>query len=285
MNATSVIADVERRTTRILRSPAARVIGTVVGLVAFAMVVRQFARADVGMGSLVGGAGALGLVLAVLGFAAFHALAVATLHALGAAEPRYVWGISQLVKYLPVPGAAVVGMAGAAVRSGADGRGAMRLVVVASVVRVGGALVVGAAALPFWLGRAAWVEAVLVVGVVAGGWLLGHRVGGARATVYAVAGWVAAGVAVAAVVGTGEGVAVGSAYALAWVVGQLALPVPAGIGVREFAIVALLTPVLGAASATVVAISSRLVHTASDIVVASSAGLARRRPEQTVEQG
>lgn len=265
----------EARATKALRSPAARIVGTVVGVVAFLLLLRQFVRTDVSLIGVAGDAGVPGLIVTVVGFTVFHVMAVATLRALGAAHAGYVWGTSQLVKYLPVPGAAVVGMAGAAVRSGADGRGALRLVVVASVVRVGAAMTVGALAVFVWLDVAVWLEALLAAAVAGAGWILGVRFGGVAATTMAAVGWLAAGAAIAAGTATGEHLAVGAAYALAWVAGQLALPVPAGLGVREFVLVGLLTPVLGSAGATVVAVVGRLIHTASDVVVAGVAGLAR----------
>jgi uncharacterized membrane protein YbhN (UPF0104 family) len=68
------------------------------------------------------------------------------------------------------------------------------------------------------------------------------------------------------------------AYALAWSVGFLIIFFPGGIGPREAALVAVLSPVMPAASALVVALASRVVLTLGDLLWAG-AGLAigRRR--------
>jgi uncharacterized membrane protein YbhN (UPF0104 family) len=56
------------------------------------------------------------------------------------------------------------------------------------------------------------------------------------------------------------------AYALAWAVGFLIVFFPGGIGPRELALVAVLAPVMPSASALVVALASRVVMTAGDLV-------------------
>jgi uncharacterized membrane protein YbhN (UPF0104 family) len=68
-------------------------------------------------------------------------------------------------------------------------------------------------------------------------------------------------------------------YALAWTVGFAAAAVlvvaaPAGLGVREVVLIALLTPVTSAAAATAIALLSRLTQTAGDALWAL-AGVAR----------
>jgi uncharacterized membrane protein YbhN (UPF0104 family) len=59
------------------------------------------------------------------------------------------------------------------------------------------------------------------------------------------------------------------AYALAWAVGFLIIFVPGGIGPRELALIAVLAPVIPSASALVVALASRVVMTAGDLVWAA----------------
>ncbi|MEN3360402.1 MAG: glycosyltransferase 2 family protein [Mycobacteriales bacterium] len=71
-------------------------------------------------------------------------------------------------------------------------------------------------------------------------------------------------------------------YALAWTVGFAAAAVlvvaaPAGLGVREVVLVALLTPVTSAAAATAVALVSRLVQTAGDLLWALAGAAVSRR--------
>jgi glycosyltransferase 2 family protein len=58
-------------------------------------------------------------------------------------------------------------------------------------------------------------------------------------------------------------------FAMAWVVGLLVLPAPAGIGAREVVFVLALSPLLGVTEATSVAIVLRVVHTAGDLVLAA----------------
>ena len=71
------------------------------------------------------------------------------------------------------------------------------------------------------------------------------------------------------------------AYALAWAVGFLIIFVPGGIGARELALIAVLSPVMSSASALVVALVSRVVMTVGDLFWAG-VGLAigrARHPE------
>jgi glycosyltransferase 2 family protein len=55
-------------------------------------------------------------------------------------------------------------------------------------------------------------------------------------------------------------------YALAWAVGFVIIFVPGGIGARELALIAVLAPVMPSASALVVALASRVVMTAGDLL-------------------
>ena len=65
-------------------------------------------------------------------------------------------------------------------------------------------------------------------------------------------------------------------YALAWTIGFLAFVAPAGAGVREAVLVAMLLPVLDRGEALVVALVSRLIFTLSDVAVALLSMLAVR---------
>ena len=75
-------------------------------------------------------------------------------------------------------------------------------------------------------------------------------------------------------------------YAFAWCVGFLVIFASAGIGIRELLLVATLSPILGTGAATAVALVSRVVTTASDLLVAGAAAfrrpLASRRPAETI---
>ena len=69
------------------------------------------------------------------------------------------------------------------------------------------------------------------------------------------------------------------AFVLATVAGLLALPVPAGAGVREAVLVAALSPVLPLERALLLALVSRVVLTVADLVLAAGAAVsARGRP-------
>ena len=71
-------------------------------------------------------------------------------------------------------------------------------------------------------------------------------------------------------------------FTLAAVAGLLAVPVPAGVGVREAVLVATLSPVLPLARAVVLAVASRLVLTVADLVVAGAAAAVARHRVQLV---
>jgi glycosyltransferase 2 family protein len=69
----------------------------------------------------------------------------------------------------------------------------------------------------------------------------------------------------------------GGAFAVAWIVGLVAVYAPGGIGVREALLVAILHPRIGTADAVLVAAASRVVFTAADLIAAGlSVGLLRR---------
>ena len=68
------------------------------------------------------------------------------------------------------------------------------------------------------------------------------------------------------------------AFALASSAGVLALPVPAGAGVREAVLVVAMSPVLPVGQSLVLALVSRVVLTAGDLLVAGVASQASRTP-------
>jgi hypothetical protein len=67
-------------------------------------------------------------------------------------------------------------------------------------------------------------------------------------------------------------------YALAWSVGFLIIFFPGGIGPREWALIAVLAPVMSSASALVVALASRVVMSVGDLAWAG-VGLAIGRAQ------
>ncbi len=105
------------------------------------------------------------------------------------------------------------------------------------------------------------------------------RGGMARALVWTTLGWLCYGASAWFLISVFAGKGGGSyalslgAYALAWAVGFLIIFFPGGIGPREVALIAVLAPVMPSASALVVALASRVVMTAGDLVWAG-AGLA-----------
>ncbi len=75
------------------------------------------------------------------------------------------------------------------------------------------------------------------------------------------------------------------AYALAAGAGLVAIPLPAGAGLREAILVLLLAPQIGTASATLVALLARLVATVADVVVAGIVAFATRSPHRAGSTG
>jgi glycosyltransferase 2 family protein len=67
-------------------------------------------------------------------------------------------------------------------------------------------------------------------------------------------------------------------FAFAWSVGFVVVFAPAGAGVRDVLLVAILSPVLGAGSATAVALMSRGLMTAGDLLTAAVAAASSRPP-------
>jgi uncharacterized membrane protein YbhN (UPF0104 family) len=69
-------------------------------------------------------------------------------------------------------------------------------------------------------------------------------------------------------------------YALAWAVGFLLIPFPGGIGPRELALIAVLSPVMPPGPALVVALASRVVMTVGDLLWAGVAVTVGRKGRQ-----
>ncbi|WP_327087401.1 flippase-like domain-containing protein [Nonomuraea sp. NBC_01738] len=67
------------------------------------------------------------------------------------------------------------------------------------------------------------------------------------------------------------------AYAFAWATGLLTFVVPAGVGVREGALVLVLGPILGTGAAIAVAVLSRVAFTLADVIAAGIAWLLGRQ--------
>ncbi|MEV4804832.1 lysylphosphatidylglycerol synthase domain-containing protein [Nonomuraea sp. NPDC049421] len=103
------------------------------------------------------------------------------------------------------------------------------------------------------------------------------RRGMLTALAWALAGWVSYGVHLYFVVPQGGLVFAIGAFALSWCLGIMTFVIPAGAGVRELAMVAVLAPQLDRGSAIAVALASRIVIIAGDLICAGTAGIAARR--------
>jgi glycosyltransferase 2 family protein len=105
----------------------------------------------------------------------------------------------------------------------------------------------------------------------------------AHATAWAFAAWIFSGLQIwiltarlGAPLGRSALLALGG-YAFAWCAGFLVVFASAGIGVREVLLVATLSPMIGTGPATAVALVSRVVTTAGDLIVAGAAAFRRPR--------
>jgi uncharacterized membrane protein YbhN (UPF0104 family) len=94
---------------------------------------------------------------------------------------------------------------------------------------------------------------------------------------WAVAGWTAYGVHLYFVAPQGGLLFAVGAFALSWCLGIMTFVVPAGAGVREVAMVAVLAPQMDRGAAIAVALTSRIVIVVGDLICAGLAGIAARR--------
>jgi uncharacterized membrane protein YbhN (UPF0104 family) len=218
-----------------------------------------------------------------------------------------VYFISALGKYLP----GAVWAVAAQVELGRDHhvprQRSASASVVAMLITLAAGLLTASVALPLSSAHAVhtyWWALILLVPALAGlyppltGYLLDRALrltrraplerrmsaaGMSRAVGWSLLGWAFFGVhAWLLVVGvTGRGVDVlpvaAGAYALAWAVGFIAIPIPGGVGLREAVFVVALAPVMARPSAIVVAVMSRLVLTVADLAWAAAAGALGRR--------
>lgn len=276
---TTLLGRLEALADTLLRSRVARYGGLLVGLGALAFLAQALLDAGDEAVEWLLGVSAGQLLLALAGFGVLHLAMVLTLRPVFGGPALRIWGAAQLVKYLPVPGSAVLGMVGSTVRGGGSTRHGVAVTLRHSLLQVGGAMIVGTLAVAplgeAFLGLPAPLLGVL--GVAAGigvGWL-GVRQQPLPVAAACLAGmtaaWQVLALALAHGVARGEGapLVVGASFAAAWVVGQAALPVPAGLGVREAALVVLLGPVLGEVGALSFALGTRLIHVASDALLSA----------------
>ncbi|GAA2214377.1 lysylphosphatidylglycerol synthase transmembrane domain-containing protein [Nonomuraea monospora] len=99
------------------------------------------------------------------------------------------------------------------------------------------------------------------------------------AVAWTVLGWLVYGLHIWLIAGRPDLYVVATgAYAFAWATGILTVVVPAGVGIREGALVLVLGPIIGTPAALAVAIVSRLSFTLADAVAAGISFVAGRRP-------
>jgi uncharacterized membrane protein YbhN (UPF0104 family) len=72
-------------------------------------------------------------------------------------------------------------------------------------------------------------------------------------------------------------------FALAWAIGPLLVIAPAGLGLREVTMVAVLSPAVGSGNAIVVAVTSRVLMTITDLLLAGLSAISLRKKRATLE--
>jgi uncharacterized membrane protein YbhN (UPF0104 family) len=221
--------------------------------------------------------------------------------------------VGQLGKYIPGSVWAFAAMMELAREHGSPPRRTFSSTAIGLVTSLGCALVLAAATLWSQIAAEAWYLLALIPLILIGlhprvmtwGLNLALRIARkepfdqvlsgpamAKAVAYTMTGWLVYGVHLWVLVADMRpgglslyGVAAG-AYALAWATGILTVVIPAGIGVREGAMVLALAPVLGTPQALVVAIVSRLTFTLADATWAALGFLLARgiRPAAQPDQ-
>jgi hypothetical protein len=279
----------EDRLMASMRSPAARLVGFAVGLLALGFLVIRFVRMSPAEVTLIQQQSLPKLLIAMSAYCTFQVATVLLLRPIVGGPAGSIWAAAQIVKYLPVPGSAMFGMVGRAVQEGHSARRALEFMTRHTLLMVGGGIAVGGVSIGVAgqrmvagtgvaLGIACTVFGLAVAVVAAGRALAWSR--RVLLALVAAGSWLLLGVTMWATVGSGLGdvVLVTSAFAAAWVAGLLVLPVPAGLGVREAALVFLLAPELGQEGAIAFALITRVLHVLSDAVVALGVlGLGRVR--------
>lgn len=252
---------------------------------------------DLGVGAMVAS-----FLLGLLGTVAIGQLWLALVRGLGVPAPQVeagsVFFVSQLGKYIPGSVWPVLAQMEFGRRWGAPRRTMFAANVLMLAVVTATGLVTGAALLPwsssggfaeYW-----WTLLVLVPLVVALhprtipgtlDWLLA-RVGreplGVRATsrslrlatAWGLVGWVLMGLHLLVLThafgasGVKAAAAAVGGMGLAWAVGLVFIPAPAGAGVREAVLVATFAPQIGAPEALVVALASRVLLLLADVALA-----------------
>jgi uncharacterized membrane protein YbhN (UPF0104 family) len=213
------------------------------------------------------------------------------------ATAMHAYFFGQLAKYVPGGIWSVVGRAELATRAGVARAAVYPSVGLSLATTYLAALVLAAATAP-WAsahGTGSWALLALPVGVVAMhprvlrlGVSLSERLFGAAPSELVVPPWRATMVLVGRHLPSWLLIACSTwmtcralsieaplgavlfATPLSWFIGFIALPVPGGVGVREAAFVAIIAPALDPAEAAVVAVTSRLIFVAVDVLGAAA---------------
>jgi uncharacterized membrane protein YbhN (UPF0104 family) len=303
------------RLAQALRSPAAGVVGALLGAGLLALLVVRLRdlwdQHPVPLGDANAFLLVLGLAASGAAMTAYGAVWATTLRAVGSSAPANLLGLfyaGQLGKYLPGSAWQYLGRAGLAVRAGVP----LRLGAVSLVLEAGCSLLAAALVAPFALasdgGRVAAV-AVAVLGLALA-CALASRTSWARrvvrralertagvearvdlravrtATALYAGVWLLFGLAfwllAAALYGVpfSDFLLYTGAFTAAWAAGFVVVLAPGGIGVREAVLVLLLRGRLGESEAIVLAAASRIALTFVDLAGGAAAlALLRRAPK------
>jgi hypothetical protein len=233
----------------------------------------------------------------------------------GVAIPPREWGgvfyVAQLGKYVPGTAWAYVAQMEMARRHGVRRAASVQVIILGAAMTVLSAMVVAipAVATTRWDAVPLWIQWVLVGGAAASlvvfvsrpgvataltarassRWprleapLIVHGAQARAAVLWSIVAWLLYGAHLWSIVvplgmrGAGSAVSALGAFALAWVCGFLFLIAPAGVGVREAVLVALLGPDIGVSAALAAAVASRFLIMVAELILTGIGALLRAR--------
>jgi len=229
-----------------------------------------------------------------------------------------VWMLSGIARYVPGKVWQFLAAAALAQHARMNARSMIASVLVYSGLSLTAAGVIAALSLPIVFGPSTTTILLLLLGVIIGVVVVHPRVigtalrlskralrdspatwsgswaNGIALMVYASVAWVIYGFAFHLLTNSLTGLSIGSApamigiSAIAFVAGQIAFIIPAGLGVRELAFTQLLTPLLGPAMAALVAVAARVWVAGTEVlgvIVAVAADRLLGEPLSQLENG
>lgn len=262
-----------------LRSRTGRFTSWFLLLSAVGFLVAQLLRPEVLDSAVLRSQSVTSLAGGLCAFLLLHLFAAAALRTYVGRGAAQIWATAQAIKYLPAPGSALAGMVGGTVLRGRDMGFALVVTARHTTLLVGAAMTIGSVSVAQRISAGAMTQAESHSGLAAGAGmvalgtiLLGFSTRGfhwstrLRTTFLALCVWSSLGIGLWSLTGMpiAQHAYVASAFAAAWAVGLLALPIPAGLGVREATLVLLLTPLLSTESAIAFGVVTRLLHLVSD---------------------